>query len=81
MQSLPSFPYPPAQDGYWSPVTSTLNWCEEVCEDHCAICPNVYLTIQSLGLLCYYLLGRDCEYLDQPAVCMVGIQGHRELPQ
>ncbi|KAL1306820.1 hypothetical protein AAFC00_005477 [Neodothiora populina] len=30
MQSwLPSFPYPPAQDGYWSPVTSTLNWCEE----------------------------------------------------
>lgn len=30
MQSLlPSFPYPPSQDGYWSPVTSTLNWCEE----------------------------------------------------
>ncbi|KAF1357053.1 alkaline ceramidase-like protein [Delphinella strobiligena] len=30
MQSwVPSFPYPPSQDGYWSPVTSTLNWCEE----------------------------------------------------
>jgi dihydroceramidase len=28
--SLPSFPYPPAKDGYWEPVTSTLNWCEEV---------------------------------------------------
>ncbi|MCJ1401137.1 hypothetical protein MMC11_004349 [Xylographa trunciseda] len=26
---LPSIPYPPSQDGYWSPVTSTLNWCEE----------------------------------------------------
>jgi len=26
---LPSIPYPPAQDGYFSPVTSTLNWCEE----------------------------------------------------
>lgn len=30
MLSLPSFPYPPSKDGYWSPVTSTLNWCEEV---------------------------------------------------
>jgi hypothetical protein len=27
---LPSLPYPPEQDGYWSPVTSTLDWCEEV---------------------------------------------------
>ncbi|KAJ6089749.1 hypothetical protein N7467_004965 [Penicillium canescens] len=26
---LPHFPYPPAKDGYWEPVTSTLNWCEE----------------------------------------------------
>ncbi|KAI4726838.1 alkaline ceramidase-like protein [Aureobasidium sp. EXF-10728] len=26
---LPSIPYPPSGDGYWSPVTSTLNWCEE----------------------------------------------------
>ncbi|KAL2068082.1 hypothetical protein VTL71DRAFT_16180 [Oculimacula yallundae] len=29
MSFLPSFPYPPSGDGYWSPVTSTLNWCEE----------------------------------------------------
>ncbi|KAF1992467.1 alkaline phytoceramidase [Aulographum hederae CBS 113979] len=27
--SLPSIPYPPAGDGFWSPVTSTINWCEE----------------------------------------------------
>ncbi|KAE9964299.1 hypothetical protein BLS_005878 [Venturia inaequalis] len=26
---LPSLAYPPAGDGYWSPITSTLNWCEE----------------------------------------------------
>ncbi|KAE8152131.1 ceramidase [Aspergillus avenaceus] len=27
--SLPFIPYPPSKAGYWSPVTSTLNWCEE----------------------------------------------------
>src|SRR5882672_470114 len=27
---LPSIPYPPSREGRWSPVTSTLNWCEEV---------------------------------------------------
>ncbi|KAF2094544.1 alkaline phytoceramidase [Rhizodiscina lignyota] len=26
---LPSLPYGPAREGYWSPVTSTINWCEE----------------------------------------------------
>ncbi|PYH42107.1 ceramidase [Aspergillus saccharolyticus JOP 1030-1] len=26
---LPNIPYPPSRSGYWSPVTSTLNWCEE----------------------------------------------------
>lgn len=27
---LPSIPYPPAKDhGYWDPITSTLDWCEE----------------------------------------------------
>lgn len=30
MPLLPSIPYPPSRDGYWHPVTSTLNWCEEV---------------------------------------------------
>lgn len=30
---LPSIPYPPArEDGYWAPITSTLDWCEEVGE-------------------------------------------------
>jgi hypothetical protein len=31
LSHLPSIPYPPEQDGYFSPVTSTLDWCEEVC--------------------------------------------------
>ncbi|KAF2833060.1 alkaline ceramidase-like protein [Ophiobolus disseminans] len=26
---VPSIPYPPEQGGRWSPVTSTLDWCEE----------------------------------------------------
>ncbi|KAH9865654.1 hypothetical protein J1614_009240 [Plenodomus biglobosus] len=29
LSRLPSIPYPPEQDGFWSPVTSTLDWCEE----------------------------------------------------
>jgi len=28
---LPSIAYPSPRNGYWGPVTSTLNWCEEVC--------------------------------------------------
>ncbi|KAL6155448.1 alkaline ceramidase ydc1 [Exserohilum turcicum] len=29
LSHLPSIPYPPEQDGWFSPVTSTLDWCEE----------------------------------------------------
>ncbi|CBX92690.1 hypothetical protein IAQ61_005938 [Plenodomus lingam] len=29
LSRLPSIPYPPEQDGFWSPVTSTIDWCEE----------------------------------------------------
>lgn len=31
MRQHPIFPYPPSRAGYWAPITSTLNWCEEVC--------------------------------------------------
>ncbi|KAJ5280972.1 hypothetical protein N7478_006344 [Penicillium angulare] len=27
--SIPHIPYPSSKPGFWSPVTSTLNWCEE----------------------------------------------------
>jgi len=38
--SLPAVPYPPArpEEGYWAPVTSTINWCEE----------DYYLTLVSI---------------------------------
>ncbi|KAI5302686.1 hypothetical protein KEM56_000451 [Ascosphaera pollenicola] len=29
MRLLPHFPYPPPQPGYWDPITSTIDWCEE----------------------------------------------------
>lgn len=29
-QWLPALRYPSEQKGYWEPVTSTINWCEEV---------------------------------------------------
>ncbi|KAG5298302.1 alkaline ceramidase [Histoplasma ohiense] len=29
MRQHPIFPYPPSRAGYWAPITSTLNWCEE----------------------------------------------------
>lgn len=40
--SLPFFPYPPAKDGYWEPVTSTLNWCEEVCSREWPIITDIH---------------------------------------
>lgn len=37
---LPSIPYgTPGQRGFWEPVTSTINWCEEVLLDSYG--PNV----------------------------------------
>ncbi|KAJ4367502.1 alkaline ceramidase ydc1 [Neocucurbitaria cava] len=29
LSRLPSIPYPPEQEGWWSPITSTIDWCEE----------------------------------------------------
>lgn len=37
--SLPHIPYPPAKAGFWSPVTSTLNWCEEVRHTRSVVLP------------------------------------------
>lgn len=58
MPQLPFFPYPPSKEGYWSPVTSTLNWCEEVglrafCDEiKCAMAYGL-----CVGLLCHHLFG------------------------
>lgn len=32
---LPSWSYDPPYPGFWDPVTSTINWCEEVCRPRC----------------------------------------------
>ncbi|KAF2460775.1 alkaline phytoceramidase [Lineolata rhizophorae] len=49
---LPSIPYPPAQDGRWSPVTSTLNWCEE---DYYATIYSAEIVNTMTNLLFMYL--------------------------
>lgn len=57
---LPSVPYPVAYEkGFWSPVTSTINWCEEVTDALGSKCSTTLLTIP-LGLLCDNLLCGDC---------------------
>lgn len=41
---LPSISYTPAHTGYWEPVTSTINWCEEVCTSYIDRHPGKLLT-------------------------------------
>ena len=68
MTHLPSISYGESnQKGYWDPVTSTLNWCEEVgfTEYQKLLHADV-----NLGLLCYLLRSRDCQYSDE---CLVHV--------
>ncbi|KAL2828919.1 ceramidase [Aspergillus cavernicola] len=53
MPLLPSIPYPPSKDGYWDPVTSTLNWCEE---DYYATIYSAEI-VNTLTNLLFMLLG------------------------
>lgn len=50
---FPFIPYPPSKAGYWSPVTSTLNWCEE---DYYAT-PYSAEIVNSFTNLLFMLLG------------------------
>ncbi|OCK85955.1 alkaline ceramidase-like protein [Lepidopterella palustris CBS 459.81] len=52
---LPSVPYPPSQEGWWSPVTSTLNWCEE---DYYATIYSAEIVNTLTNLLFMYLAGK-----------------------
>lgn len=66
---LPSVPYPPAGEGVWGTVTSTLNWCEEVCSltqyrsEVTDLWKDYYATIYSAEIvnsitnLCFVYLG------------------------
>ena len=80
---LPFVPYPSSKDGYWSPVTSTLNWCEEVnipfsfpfisWRELTLVCFN------AIGLLCDHLRCRDRQYFDQFVVYVAWCQGNSKL--
>ncbi|KAF2199234.1 alkaline ceramidase-like protein [Delitschia confertaspora ATCC 74209] len=44
---LPSIPYAPAREGRWSPITSTINWCEEdyYATEYCAEIVNTLTNV------------------------------------
>lgn len=89
---LPSLPYPEEQDGYWSPVTSTLDWCEEVRMPNMRLERCLYLrrtmslrhTLQSLStrsriLLFMYLASkgiRNCLKHGHDTVFLVAFIGY-----
>ncbi|KAG8625821.1 hypothetical protein KVT40_006222 [Elsinoe batatas] len=54
---LPSIPYPPGKKGYWEPVTSTLNWCEE---DYYATVYSAEIVNTLTNLLFQYLAFKGC---------------------
>lgn len=55
---LPSIPYPPAQDGYWHPITATLNFCEE---EYYATIYSAEIVNTLTNLLFMYLAYRGCK--------------------
>ncbi len=73
---LPSIPYAaPDVGGYWDPVTSTINWCEEV---RCSLLRSKSppLTRASAGLLCDSIRGRDSKYPDELVINLSGLRWH-----
>jgi hypothetical protein len=82
MPLFPFIPYPPAKDGYWEPVTSTLNWCEEVSEAP-LVHPSVVFEVDRLrasGLLCDKIFRRDRQYPDESPIYASWCERDIELP-
>ncbi|TVY45252.1 Alkaline ceramidase [Lachnellula occidentalis] len=74
---LPSFEYPRAkpEDGYWAPVTSTINWCEE---DYYATIYSAEIVNTFTNLLFLYLGTkgiRNCLKYEHDSVYMVAFAG------
>ncbi|EPE32368.1 alkaline ceramidase [Glarea lozoyensis ATCC 20868] len=72
-----SFPYPPArEDGYWAPVTSTINWCEE---DYYATIYSAEI-VNTLTNLLFIALGakgiRNCLKYKHDSVFLVAFLGY-----
>ncbi|KAK7535757.1 ceramidase [Phyllosticta citribraziliensis] len=73
---LPSVPYPPAGDGYWSPVTSTLNWCEE---DYYATIYSAEIVNTLTNVLFMYLAAKgiaNCLANDHDRIFLVTFAGY-----
>jgi len=75
---LPSFEYPRAksEDGYWAPVTSTINWCEE---DYYATIYSAEI-VNTLTNLVFVYLGskgiRNCLKYEHDSVYLVAFAGY-----
>ncbi|PQE25566.1 alkaline ceramidase protein [Rutstroemia sp. NJR-2017a BBW] len=75
---LPSIPYPPPrpQEGYWAPVTSTINWCEE---DYYATIYSAEIVNTLTNLLFLYLGikgARNCIKYGHDSVFLVAFIGY-----
>lgn len=73
---LPSIPYPSPQDGFWSPVTSTLNWCEE---DYYATIYSAEIINTLTNLLFIYLAFKginNCLRNDHDSIFLVTFLGY-----
>ncbi|EGD86661.1 hypothetical protein H112_05167 [Trichophyton rubrum D6] len=71
-----NIPYPPSQAGYWSPVTSTLNWCEE---DYYAT-PYAAEIVNAFTNILFLYLGvkgiRSCRKNGHDAIFQVAFLGY-----
>ncbi|KUJ20579.1 alkaline ceramidase [Mollisia scopiformis] len=78
MGFLPHFKYPPArpEEGFWNPVTSTINWCEE---DYYATIYSAEI-VNTLTNLLFMALGikgvRNCLKYDHDSVFLVAFIGY-----
>ncbi|RAL58580.1 hypothetical protein DID88_003940 [Monilinia fructigena] len=75
---FPSIPYPPArpEEGYWAPVTSTINWCEE---DYYATIYSAEIVNTLTNLLFIWLCikgTRNCLKYDHDSVFLVAFFGY-----
>ncbi|CAG8953206.1 hypothetical protein HYFRA_00003407 [Hymenoscyphus fraxineus] len=80
--ALPSFPYPSTKphEGYWAPVTSTINWCEG--KSHKDYYATVYSAeiVNTLTNLLFIGLGikgiRNCLKYEHDSVFLVAFAGY-----
>ncbi|KAH7323740.1 alkaline ceramidase [Rhexocercosporidium sp. MPI-PUGE-AT-0058] len=76
--SLPSIKYPPARpnEGYWNPITSTINWCEE---DYYATIYSAEI-VNTLTNLLFIALGikgiRNCLKYGHDSIFIVSFCGY-----